>query len=104
MKHILKKALSKRLPPEILNRKKTGFPVPYVKWMSDDLSPAISELLLDEQTVGRGYFNRKAIESILATPATRSKHSKELFSLVILELWHRTFVKKQVPCFTGDMV
>jgi asparagine synthase (glutamine-hydrolysing) len=100
MKHILKKALSKRLPREILNRKKTGFPVPYVKWMSDDLRPAISEMLLDEQTIGRGYFNRKTIERILSEPAARSKYSKELFSLTVLELWHRTFVKKEVPCFT----
>lgn len=100
MKRILKKALAKRLPPEILNRKKAGFPVPYVKWMSDDLRPVISEMLLDEQTIGRGYFNRKTIESILATPATRGKYSKELFSLTILELWHRTFVKKEIPCFT----
>lgn len=99
MKHILKKALSKRLPPAILNRKKTGFPVPYVKWMSDDLYPTIREVLLDEQAIGRGYFNRKAIESLLAAPVTRSKYSKELFSLVIMELWHRTFVEKEIPCF-----
>ena len=41
-KHILKKALSKRLPPAILNRKKTGFPVPYAGWLGNELRAAVS--------------------------------------------------------------
>jgi asparagine synthase (glutamine-hydrolysing) len=98
MKHVLKKALAKRLPREILYRKKAGFPVPYVKWMTDDLRPAVTELLLDPQTVDRGYFNREKIESILKEPVTNNAYAKELFSLAILELWHRTFVKNEAAC------
>jgi asparagine synthase (glutamine-hydrolysing) len=98
MKHVLKKALSKRLPGEILNRKKAGFPVPYVKWMTDDLRPAVAELLLDPQTIGRGHFKQANIESILKAPVTDNAYAKELFSLAILELWHRTFVKSEVAC------
>jgi asparagine synthase (glutamine-hydrolysing) len=98
MKHILKKALSKRLPREILYRKKAGFPVPYVKWMTDDLRPQVTDLLLDEQTTARGYFNRKTIEAILRAPVAGNRYAKELFSLVILELLHRTFVKSEIAC------
>ena len=36
-KYILKKALSKRIPREISNRKKAGFPVPYGSWLRKDL-------------------------------------------------------------------
>ena len=37
LKHILKRALSKRVPTAILKRKKAGFPVPYESWMRGDL-------------------------------------------------------------------
>lgn len=98
MKHVLKKALAKRLPREILYRKKTGFPVPYVSWINNELRPKISDLLLDRQTVERGYFNRKSIEHMLATSSVQRSHAKELFSLTILELWHRTFANMEVEC------
>jgi asparagine synthase (glutamine-hydrolysing) len=97
-KHILKRALSKRLPPEILNRKKTGFPVPYTTWLNKDLRQAVSEILLDEQTVSRGYFNRSTVEKMINSPSSVCDYSKELFSLVTLELWHRMFVQKESPC------
>jgi asparagine synthase (glutamine-hydrolysing) len=94
-KHILKKALSNRLPSEILNRKKTGFPVPYSAWLNNEFRPLVSEVLLDERTVSRGYFNKKAIEAMLHSSSGRD-YSKELFSLVTLELWHRTFLENDV--------
>lgn len=94
-KHILKKALSKRLPAEILYRKKTGFPVPYVTWLSNELREAVSEILLDRTAVARGYFKRDAIEQMINAPAGRN-YSKEIFSLVTLELWHRMFLKQNV--------
>lgn len=97
-KHILKKALSNRLPAEILYRKKTGFPVPYTAWLNHELRPAVSEILLDERTIARGYFNRKTIEKMINAPSSSRNHSKELFSLLILELWHRTFLQKEVGC------
>lgn len=91
-KHILKRALSKRVPPEILYRKKTGFPVPYATWMTNGLRKEVAGILLDQSTLARGYFRRDAIERMIAD----APHcSKELFSLVTLELWHRLFLAKQ---------
>jgi asparagine synthase (glutamine-hydrolysing) len=97
-KYILKKALSKRLPLEILNRKKTGFPVPYTAWLNNDLRASVSEILLDEKTVARGYFDRRIIEMMINSPPSGRNYSKELFSLVTLELWHRMFLRKEVAC------
>lgn len=97
-KHILKKALSKRLPREILTRKKMGFPVPYAAWLNGDLRPAVAEILLDEQSVSRGYFKKEVLEALINTPSDERNYSKELFSLVTLELWHRMFLQKEVPC------
>ncbi len=97
-KHILKKALTKRLPAAVLNRKKTGFPVPYAGWLTGELRPAVAEVLLDDQAIGRGLFKRQTIEKIISSPLSSQAYSKELFSLLTLELWHRTFLGKEALC------
>jgi asparagine synthase (glutamine-hydrolysing) len=89
-KHVLKKALSKRVPPAILYRKKSGFPVPYTSWLNNDLHGLASEVLLDDSTIARGYFRRSAVEKILHSPPG-GNNAKEIFSLLALEFWHRTF-------------
>jgi asparagine synthase (glutamine-hydrolysing) len=95
-KYILKRVLSNRVPQEILNRKKVGFPVPYNAWLRTDLKDWIRDLLLDRETLQRGYFNRNCIERLIAdNTALGGSHSKELFSLAVLELWHREFLGKQ---------
>ena len=52
------------------------------------------DLLLDPQTISRGYFERKELENLLTQSVASGAHSKELFSLATLELWHRTFLTK----------
>ena len=96
-KHILKKALAKRVPREILERKKTGFPVPYAGWLTNELREPVAEILLDGSTAARGYFRSDTLERMIFAPAS-SGYSKELFSLVTLELWHRQFVEERVTC------
>jgi len=96
-KHILKEALRRRLPAEILNRKKSGFPVPYTTWLSRELRQSVAEVLLDSKTIARGYFNRTVLENVLSSSENLC-YSKELFSLMTLELWHRTFLEEAVAC------
>jgi asparagine synthase (glutamine-hydrolysing) len=91
-KYILKAALGKRVPQEILNRKKTGFPVPYDSWMRGQLRGWLCDILLDRSTIARGYFRKQAVETLLAENLSQGRYSKELFSLAVLELWHRQFL------------
>jgi asparagine synthase (glutamine-hydrolysing) len=91
-KYIAKAALKIRVPNEILNRKKAGFPVPYESWLRTELKGWMQDVLLDRQTKARGYFNRNAIEGLIADNSLSGKYSKELLSLVVLELWHRSFL------------
>jgi len=90
-KYILKKAFHGRIPAEILNRPKTGFPVPYVEWLQGELRGPIWEILRDRKTMERGYFERKAIEKLLADAEKKGNCAPEIFSLLTLELWHRGF-------------
>jgi asparagine synthase (glutamine-hydrolysing) len=102
-KHILKKALSKRLPQAILYRKKTGFPLPYATWLSTDLRNDVAEILLDKDTIARGYFRKAAVEQLI-TGSARHDYSKEIFSLVTLELWHRSFLKRERDTSVEELV
>lgn len=91
-KYILKKAFEGRVPHEILYRKKTGFPVPYDQWLSNELNEYIHDVLLNERTINRGYFRREAVSNLLDANSRQPTCSKEIFTLVALELWHRCFI------------
>jgi asparagine synthase (glutamine-hydrolysing) len=91
-KYILKEAFAGRVPEEIIRRKKTGFPLPYEKWMSNELKEYINAILLDDRAIKRGYFQRGAVSRMLDANGQRSAYSKEIFLLVALELWHRCFI------------
>jgi asparagine synthase (glutamine-hydrolysing) len=92
LKYILMRALGKRVPTPILRRKKAGFPVPYERWMRSELKCWISDLLLDRKTIGRGYFQRPTVEKLVCENMRTGAHSKQVFSMAVLELWHRQFL------------
>jgi asparagine synthase (glutamine-hydrolysing) len=94
-KYIAKKVLSQKVPREILERKKIGFPVPYETWLRTDLRDWVRDILLDGKTLGRGYFKKECIELLLSGNQQRGSHSKEIFTLTMLELWHREFLEKR---------
>jgi asparagine synthase (glutamine-hydrolysing) len=91
-KYLAKKALGSRVPRPILNRPKTGFPVPYEAWLRKELRGWVRDILLDSRTANRGYFCRGSVERLLSAGQEQSGGFKEIFSLVTLELWHRAFV------------
>jgi asparagine synthase (glutamine-hydrolysing) len=94
MKYLAKKALRDHLPPEILYRRKAGFPVPYELWLRNNLRDWVADVLLDRRTLSRGYFRKNAIENLIDRNLDEAKYAKEIFSLVVLELWHRAFVDR----------
>ena len=94
-KFLLKKALTQRIPKEIRDRKKTGFPVPYETWLRKDLKDMVWGILTDRKTINRGYFRKNAVEDLLRANSNGSDYSKEIFSLLSLELWQRTFLERE---------
>jgi asparagine synthase (glutamine-hydrolysing) len=91
-KFIAKRALRHRVPREILERRKAGFPVPYESWFRKELKAWLCDVLFDRETLSRGYFNRNCIERMISEDSRSGGLSRELFSLVALELWHRAFL------------
>jgi asparagine synthase (glutamine-hydrolysing) len=92
-KYLAKKALGNRVPKSILDRPKTGFPVPYEAWLAKELRGWVRDVLLDRRTMTRGYFDTGSLERFLSASQNRGRNFKEIFSLVTLELWHRAFVE-----------
>jgi asparagine synthase (glutamine-hydrolysing) len=87
--------LAKHVPREILDRRKVGFPNPSVSWLRHDLKDVVADILLDSKSISRGYFRREAVEELIERNSQSSRHTAEIFSLVVLELWHRAFIDQQ---------
>ena len=92
-KYVLKKAFSKILPKEIVYRHKQGFGVPLGSWFRGELKDLAYQVLLDERAVSRGYFKKDRIKALLDEHCSgRFDHGHKIWSLLNLELWHRTFI------------
>ncbi|MFL6215164.1 MAG: asparagine synthase (glutamine-hydrolyzing) [Blastocatellia bacterium] len=102
-KSILKRAMRGIIPDEIINRPKQGFGVPMQKWFREDLREMVIDTLTDSRTRQRGYFNQRAVSAILREHLSgRRDNSRHLWSLLMLELWHRAFIDHQPePAYAG---
>jgi asparagine synthase (glutamine-hydrolysing) len=91
-KRILKEAFKDKIPREVIDRRKTGLPVPLRRWMRNDLGDFVREVLLSGRSISRGYFHKGALERLLQRNAVDGGLMKEVFSLLTLELWHTEFM------------
>jgi asparagine synthase (glutamine-hydrolysing) len=93
-KHLLKRAFADLLPPENVNRRKMGFGVPVGEWFRGPLKPLLSDALFSEQSERRGYFQPSEVRRLFSEHIERrSDHGFALWSLLMLELWHREFTR-----------
>ena len=90
-KRILKRAFGKRIPQEIIRRKKAGFPIPMAQWIRKELRQEVRDILLSTRGLSRDYFTRTGIEKLLAHSDQGQPVSKEIFSLLTLEFLHLKF-------------
>ena len=92
-KRILREVFADLLPDTIQKRPKMGFGVPLDHWFRHELKTFASDVLLDSQTLGRGYFEPEAVRRLLTEHQEgRFNHGYRLWALLILELWHRTWM------------
>jgi len=91
-KYILKDVARSFLPNEIVTRRKRGFPVPLTSWFRGELKERAQELLLDRKTISRGYFDRNYVEGIFHEIDKGRDLGRRIFSLLVLELWHRKYI------------
>jgi asparagine synthase (glutamine-hydrolysing) len=91
-KWCLKELASRRgLPSDLVHRRKQGFGIPIGKWFREDLRGWLEDILRDPQTTARGYFRTEEVDSLLTEHLSgQVDHAARLWTLAMLELWHRT--------------
>jgi asparagine synthase (glutamine-hydrolysing) len=101
-KKILKKVMKNKIPKEILKRPKMGFGVPINRWFREEKwARLLREILLDPMHIRRGYFVTATIQRLI-DEHVRGVYDRSaiLWQLLVLELWHQTFVRKDPKPFT----
>ncbi|HEV7744024.1 MAG TPA: asparagine synthase (glutamine-hydrolyzing) [Pyrinomonadaceae bacterium] len=94
-KHLFKQAIGDLVPAEIVNRPKQGFGVPIQQWINLQLRERIRDTLNDPRTLERGYVTREYVGLLLDEHERgRRDHAMALWSLLMLELWHRQYVDR----------
>jgi asparagine synthase (glutamine-hydrolysing) len=94
-KYILKRALEKLFPHEVVWRKKAGFGAPIRSWLRGPLRPLVGELLSDAVVRERGLFRPEEVKRIIeANLSSREDFSLQVFQLLNLELWQRQFIDR----------
>jgi asparagine synthase (glutamine-hydrolysing) len=97
-KYLLKKNMERYLPPEIVHRKKKGFPVPIAAWLRGPLWERARDVLLDRRSLDRGYFRAEYVaETLRLHREGRQDLSRRIFSLLALEMWHRKYIDGGAP-------
>jgi asparagine synthase (glutamine-hydrolysing) len=95
-KRILTSAYRDRIPREILHGPKRGFAVPLDSWFRTDLREYVRDVLLSSDSLTTGYLAGDKIEAMIDEHvAGRADRSGKLWSLLMLELWHRELGKSK---------
>jgi len=92
-KYILKRGLRGLLPDENLSRAKMGLGVPISRWFRGKLKDFLSEAILAERALSRGYFKPGAVRDVFDQHVSgRCDHGALLWTMMMMELWHREFI------------
>ena len=92
-KYVLKRALEGVLSKEVIYRKKAGFGAPIRSWLRGALKPMINDLLSEEVVRRRGIFRPREVRKVIDSNFSgREDNNLQVFQLLGLELWHRTFI------------
>jgi asparagine synthase (glutamine-hydrolysing) len=96
-KHVLKEAVKRLLPADILDRRKQGFGVPLDVWFRGGLTDVFADVLGSTRMRQRGYFQPVFVERLVQEHLSgRRDHTLRLWQLLVFELWHRHYVDSAV--------
>jgi asparagine synthase (glutamine-hydrolysing) len=91
-KWILRQAMRRVLPPEILKRPKVGFRVPVNEWFRGVMRDYLFDLLLSSDSRTTRYYRREELSRVLREHTSRQRnHEKLLWTLLSLEVWYREY-------------
>jgi asparagine synthase (glutamine-hydrolysing) len=94
-KRLLKRLARRMVPREVVDRPKVGFTVPLAPWFRGPLRELLADTLLSPTARARGYYDEDTLRRYVADHLEgRRDRSRELWTLLTLELWHRTYIDR----------
>jgi asparagine synthase (glutamine-hydrolysing) len=92
-KYILKKAMEKYLPHDILYRKKMGFMVPIKHWLNNELKDYFYDMISELKTKRKDIFDIEFIEYMIQRHKSGGEDlSYQLWTLMVFEEWARHYL------------
>ncbi len=87
-KWILKRAMERRLPEDILYRKKKGFGIPIAAWFRGPLREELQRALSPQRLSRQGIFQPEAVRRYVREHLEgRQNHAKRLWTLLCFQRW-----------------
>jgi asparagine synthase (glutamine-hydrolysing) len=94
-KYVFKRSQEGVLPRDIIWRRKAGFGAPVRSWLVGELAPLIEDLLSEQTLRHRGFVDPSVVAGLRADNlAGVADNSLQLYALLCLELWCRTFLDR----------
>ncbi len=95
-KYIHRKAVSKILPKEILQKKKKGFSLPLGSWFRKELRGFVQEVLTQDGIKKTGLFNQKYINQILQEHLSyKADHESKIIALLVFIIWYDMYMTRK---------
>ena len=87
-KDIFRRSVKRRLPADVLKRRKRGFNIPFSKWLLHGLGDELKQRFSVEKVEARGLFNPAGVAALLDEHLSQqTDHRKPLFTLLAFDLW-----------------
>jgi asparagine synthase (glutamine-hydrolysing) len=93
-KGLLREAMSKKLPKEVLHRGKRGFGPPLKFWFGSVLSDLARDRLRDAEIVSAGLVDGSTVSRVLRPRHSGKVDGATIWRLLVLESWCRNFIKR----------
>ena len=96
-KYILRQAVRKLLPEQIVWRKKRGLMAPYDQWLREKLPDFAVEMLSEANLRDKGYFHPPAVHDLLKRHRAGERDcGAHLFGILAIQLWDELFMNGQI--------
>ncbi len=97
-KYLLKKAMERRLPDDVLYRPKMGFAVPLARWFRGPLKTRVQQAILGDRLAATGWFNRDYLKHLVdAHNSGVRDYSASLWTLLMFEAFLRNVMENGEP-------
>jgi asparagine synthase (glutamine-hydrolysing) len=97
-KYALRQAMRQIVPPNIMNRRKLGFPVPTADFLAGPLHGWAQQIVADSQT--DEWLDRARVGELLTSLRTADQPSKriarQVWEVLVFMVWHGIFVEQRI--------